>query len=156
MQSVPLVDNVAHVGLTVPDLAAALTMWCDDLGFTFERSFDLDESVTAGTTGVRSSTIHAATVVLGDHRIELLEYRPSAGDAARIDPSQNGATHIALAVTDIDAVLAVCRTHGWTAVGAPHRLNTGARAGSEIIYLHGPAGGTLELIAPPRSIADQT
>ena len=53
-------------------------------------------------------------------------------------------------MTDIDAVLAVCRRHGWTAVGAPHRLETGVRAGTDIVYLHGPAGGTLELIAPPR------
>lgn len=149
MESVHLVADVAHVGLTVPDLAVALSMWCDDLGFTLERTFDLDEVVTAGTTGVRASSIHAATVVLGAHRIELLEYRPAASGTARIDPSQHGATHIALTVTDIDAVLAVCRAHGWTAVGPPHRLGSGARAGSQIIYLHGPAGGTLELIAPP-------
>jgi catechol 2,3-dioxygenase-like lactoylglutathione lyase family enzyme len=153
VESIHLVEGLAHVGLTVPDLDAALTMWCDDLGFTLERTFDLDHSVTAGTTGVRSSTIHAATVVLGVHRIELLEYRPSAAGAARIDPSQHGATHIALIVTDIDAVLAVCRNHGWTAVGAPHRLTTGTRAGTDIIYLHGPAGGTLELIAPPHAVA---
>ncbi|SDH18143.1 VOC family protein [Klenkia brasiliensis] len=143
-------EDVAHVGLTVPDLESALTMWCDDLGFTLERTFDLDESVTVGTTGVRSSSIHAATVVLGAHRIELLEYRPSASGTARINPSQHGATHIALTVTDIDAVLAICRDHGWTAVGTPHRLSTGARAGTAIVYLHGPAGGTLELISPPR------
>ena len=146
----PLVAEVEHVGLTVPDLGRALEMWCDDLGFTLERTFTLDEEVTAGTTGVGSSSIHAATVTLGHHRIELLEYRPGTAGAARVRPSQSGATHVALTVTDLDAVLAVCRRHGWVPVGEPYRLTSGLRAGTDIVYLHGAAGGTLELIAPPR------
>lgn len=145
-----LITEVAHVGLTVPHLGQALRMWCDDLGFTLERTFTLDEDVTAGTTGVELATVHAATVTLGHHRIELLQYTPGTAGAARIHPSQSGATHVALTVTDLDTVLTVCRRHGWVPVGKPYRLTSGLRAGTDIVYLHGAAGGTLELIAPPR------
>ncbi|GAB2928914.1 hypothetical protein GCM10027047_27040 [Rhodococcus aerolatus] len=145
-----LVIEVGHVGLTVTDLDEALSMWCDDLGFVLERTFTLDEATTAGTTGVRSATIDAATVVLGPHRLELLQYRPAPAGVARALPSQSGATHIALVVADLAGVLLVCRRHGWVPVGGPHRLTSGARAGTVIVYLDGPAGGTLELIAPPR------
>ena len=145
------VAEVAHVGLTVPHLGRALEMWCDGLGFTLERTFTLDEEVTAGTTGVTSATIHAATVTLGHHRVELLEYEPGRAPVAQVPPSQPGATHVALTVTDLDAVLAVCRRHGWVPVGEPYRMTSGPRAGTDIVYLHGATGGTLELIAPPRS-----
>ena len=149
MSSSPVVLNVAHTGLTVRDLDAALTMWCDDLGFTLERTFTINEAVTTATTGVRSARIRAATVVLGQQCIELLEYDPSPSEPARASPAQSGATHIALTIADLDRALTVCGRHGWVPVGEPYRMTDGPRAGTRIIYLHGPAGGTLELLAPP-------
>ncbi len=53
VSSTPLVADVAHAGLTVPDLDDALSMWCDGLGFTLERSFTLDEAVTRGPRASR-------------------------------------------------------------------------------------------------------
>ncbi|WP_366150734.1 hypothetical protein [Rothia uropygioeca] len=52
-------------------------MWCDGLGFTLERRFDLNETVTVATTGVPGPSIHAATIILGHQRIELLEHGPA-------------------------------------------------------------------------------
>lgn len=137
--------------MTVPDLDDALSMWCDGLGFILERSFTLDEAVTWGTTGVRGATIRAATVTLGPHRIELLQYDPPVHAREPTSPAQGGATHIALTVHDLDAAIDVCGRHGWQVVGAPHLMTSGPRAGTRIIYLDGPRGGHLELIAPPTS-----
>ncbi|MBB2988252.1 VOC family protein [Terracoccus luteus] len=151
MSSSSPVADVAHAGLTVPDLDDALDMWCNGLGFSLERLFTLDEAVTRGTTGVRGATIRAATVTLGPHRIELLQYDPPAHGREPTSPAQGGVTHIALTVHDLNAVIGICGRHGWRVVGAPHLMVSGPRAGTQIIYLDGPRGGHLELIAPPTS-----
>lgn len=150
----PLVADVAHAGLTVADLDDALVLWCDELGFSLERSFTLDADTTARTTGVHGATIRAATVTLGPHRVELLQYDPPRSAPASSTPAQAGVIHIALTVNDLDRVLGVCERHGWRAVGAPHRMAAGARIGTRIIYLEGEHGGFLEVIAPPAGARD--
>jgi catechol 2,3-dioxygenase-like lactoylglutathione lyase family enzyme len=143
-----LVTEIAHTGLTVPDLDASLRMWCAGLGFTLERSFTLDEDVVRRTTGVTGAQVHAAVVRLGDQRVELLQYDPPTAAAGLADPGAHGATHIALTVTDLDRTIAVCADYGWQPVGPPHELPQGPRAGTRIIYLRGAAGGLLELMQP--------
>lgn len=145
----PIVTDVAHAGLTVPDLHEAISMWCSELGFTLERSFTLDEETTAGTTGVVGATLSAATVRLGHHRIELLQYDPPGAQRADGSPAHEGTIHIALTVTDLDRALEVFARHGWHAVGTPHLMTNGTRAGTRIVYLAGEHGGFVELIAPP-------
>ncbi|PPG62005.1 glyoxalase/bleomycin resistance/dioxygenase family protein [Rathayibacter sp. AY1C7] len=146
----PLVSDVAHSGLTVADLDDALVLWCSGLGFVLERTFTLDVEVTAATTGVRGAVIRAATVTLGPHRVELLQYDPPRQLESAGSPAQVGTVHIALSVSDLDRVLELCAGHGWRPVGTPHRMTAGARAGTRIIYLEGALGGFLELIAPPQ------
>lgn len=148
-----LVSGIAHVGLTVPDLDAALRMWRDGLGFTVERTFELDDDVVRRTTGVDGARARVAVVALGHERVELLEYEPPSAASTPTSPAAHGAMHIALFVTDIDETIRVCTAHGWQPVGPPHELATGPRAGTQIIYLHGPAGGLIELTAPPTSNA---
>lgn len=147
----PLVSGISHAGLTVNDLDDALVLWCSELGFTLERTFLLDAHTTVATTGVAGSTIRAATVTLGDQRIELLQYDPprSAREAGP-SPADIGTVHIALTVSDLDRVLDLCAAHGWRPVGPPHQMTGGARTGTRIIYLEGVLGGFLELVAPPR------
>ncbi|WP_144761246.1 VOC family protein [Curtobacterium sp. 9128] len=146
----PLVSDVAHAGLTVADLDDALALWCSGLGFALERTFTLDADTTVATTGVHGAVIRAATVALGDHRVELLQYTPSRTLEAAASPAHVGTVHIALTVSDLDRVLELCSRHGWRPVGTPHLMTGGARAGTRIIYLEGALGGFLELIAPPR------
>lgn len=144
----PLVSDVAHSGLTVPDLDDALVLWCSGLGFTLERTFTLDARTAAAATGVDGATIRAATVTLGDQRIELLQYDPPQAEGTAGSPANIGTVHIALTVSDLDRVIDLCTRHGWHPVGPPHRMSNGARAGTRIIYLVGELGGFLELIAP--------
>jgi catechol 2,3-dioxygenase-like lactoylglutathione lyase family enzyme len=147
----PLVSAVAHAGLTVIDLEDALLLWCSGLGFTLERTFTLDAHTTVATTGVGGTVIRAATVTLGDHRIELLQYDPPrSARAGASSPADVGTVHIALTVSDLDRALDLCAAHGWRPVGTPHRMTSGARTGTRIVYLEGVLGGFLELIAPPR------
>lgn len=146
----PLISDIAHSGLTVADLDDALALWCSGLGFVLERTFTLDVDVTAATTGVRGAVIRAATVALGPHRVELLQYDPPRPPASAGSPAQVGVVHIALTVSDLDRVLELCAGHGWRPVGTPHLMTGGARAGTRIIYLEGARGGFLELIAPPQ------
>ena len=150
VMSSPLISDIAHSGLTVADLDDALVLWCSGLGFVHERTFTLDEEVTAATTGVCGAVIRAATVTLGPHRVELLQYDPPRLPESAGSPAQVGVVHIALTVSDLDRVLELCAGHGWRPVGTPHRMTGGARAGTRIIYLEGAFGGFLELIAPPQ------
>ncbi len=118
----PLISAIAHSGLTVADLDDALALWCSGLGFVLERTFTLDVEVTAATTGVHGAVIRAATVTLGPHRVELLQYDPPRLLESAGSPAQVGVVHIALTVSDLDRVLELCAAHGWRPVGTPHRM----------------------------------
>lgn len=124
----PLVSDVAHSGLTVADLDEALELWCAGLGFTLERTFTLAADVTAATTGVHGAVIRGATVTLGPHRIELLQYDPPRTPEPAGSPALTGTVHIALTVADIDRVLELCTAHGLRPVGAPHRMAKAIRS----------------------------
>jgi catechol 2,3-dioxygenase-like lactoylglutathione lyase family enzyme len=146
----PLVSDVDHSGISVADLDDALELWCTGLGFTLERTFTLDTDTTAATTGVHGTVIRAATVTLGPHRIELLQYDPTETPERAGSPARSGTVHIALTVSDLDRVLELFARHGWHPVGTPNRMTSGARTGTRIIYLEGALGGFLEVIAPPQ------
>lgn len=146
----PSIVSVAHTGITVPDLDAALDFWHGALGFVVARRFELDRHFAPEVVGVPDADIRAAVVEGAGHTIELLQYRrPADRETYRPRSCDVGSVHIALTVTSIDAVIELSAPHGWNAVGTPQTMRAGPRAGTIFIYLRDESGITLELVEPP-------
>ena len=124
--------RVAHIGIAVPSIAAALPFYRDVLG------------LAAGA----ATTADGATIVslhCGDVDVELLEPRDPAGPVARfLERRGPGIHHICYRVADLDAALARCRAAGYRLVDERPRPGAGGR---RIAFVHptATAGILLEL-----------
>jgi len=124
--------RVAHVGIAVPSIAAALPFYRDILGVAPEAP----------------ETADGATIVslpLGDVTVELLEPLQPDGPVAKFLARRGpGIHHICYRVPDLDRALAQCRAAGYRLVDAAPRRGAGGR---RIAFLHpqATAGILLEL-----------
>ncbi len=113
--------EIAHVGVAVPDLDAALAFYRDVLGLEPEPA----ESVDGAT--IRS-------VEFGATRLELLTPTDPASPIARFLARRGpGIHHICYRVPDLDAALAACRRAGYRLVDETPRRGAG---GHRIAFLH--------------------
>ena len=124
--------RIAHVGVAVADLDAALAFYRDVLGLDPEPP----ESVDGATI---------VSLELGETRLELLSATapdsPITKFLARRGP---GIHHICYRVPDLDAALAACRRAGYRLIDESPRRGAG---GHRIAFLHpsSTAGILLEL-----------
>jgi methylmalonyl-CoA epimerase len=125
-------STIAHIGVAVPDLDAALAFYRDVLG------------LTPGSPEV----VDGATIVslaFGDTQVELLAPAVPDGPIAKFLGRRGpGIHHLCLRVPDLDAALARCRDLGYRLVDEQPRTGHG---GHRIAFLHpqATAGILLEL-----------
>ncbi|HEU5358885.1 MAG TPA: methylmalonyl-CoA epimerase [Gemmatimonadales bacterium] len=124
--------EIAHVGVAVPDLDAALRFYRDVLGMTPHPP-----EVADGATIVSLS--------FGGSEVELLAPRDAGSPVARfLEKRGPGIHHICYRVPDLTAALARCRQAGYQLIDEVPR--TGAH-GKRIAFVHpkSTAGILLEL-----------
>ena len=113
--------RIAHVGVAVPDISAALAFYRDVLG------------ITPG----RPETADGATVVslaMGESEIELLSSDDPASPVGKFLARHGpGIHHLCYRVPDLDRALAACRASGYTLVDAIPRVGAGGR---RIAFVH--------------------
>ena len=113
--------TVAHVGVAVPSIAAALGFYRDVLGCAVSAPEAAD-----GATVV--------SVGLGDTQLELLEPVDPEGPIARFLAKRGpGIHHVCLRVPDLEAALARCRAAGHRLIDEAPR--PGAH-GRRVAFLH--------------------
>lgn len=124
--------RIAHVGVAVPDLEAALAFYRDVLGLV-PRS---------------PETADGATIVslpFGESEIELLAPLDPAGPIAKfLERRGPGIHHICYRVPDLDRALDACRDAGYRLIDQTPRLGA---AGRRIAFVHpkATAGILIEL-----------
>jgi methylmalonyl-CoA/ethylmalonyl-CoA epimerase len=124
--------RVAHVGIAVPSIAAALPFYRDILGLEPGPPETADGATIVGLT-------------LGDVRVELLEPRAADGPVAKFLAQRGpGIHHICYRVADLDRALERCRAAGYRLVDETPRRGAG---GQRIAFVHPAAtsGILLEL-----------
>jgi methylmalonyl-CoA/ethylmalonyl-CoA epimerase len=124
--------RIAHIGVAVPDLDAALSFYRDVL------SLDPHPIETADGADIVSLT-------LGESEVELLAPRDPDGPIARFLAKRGpGIHHICYRVNDLDAALERCRTAGYRLIDETPRIGAGGR---RIAFVHpkATAGILLEL-----------
>jgi methylmalonyl-CoA/ethylmalonyl-CoA epimerase len=124
--------SIAHVGVAVPDLDAALSFYQDVLGL----------APTA------PETVDGATIValpFGDAQVELLSPIATDSPVAKFLAKRGpGIHHLCLRVPNLDLALARCRERGYHLIDQLPRTGHGGR---RIAFLHpkSTAGILLEL-----------
>ncbi len=124
--------TIAHIGVAVTDITAALAFYQDILGAT-------TKSVEHGDGAA------IVTLPFGDIELELLEPRGDEGPVGRFITKRGpGIHHICFRVTDLDAALERCRNRGYRLVDDRPRMGAHGR---RIAFLHpkSTAGILLEL-----------
>ncbi len=124
--------RLAHVGIAVPSIAAALGFYRDVLGLTPGHPESAD-----GATIV--------SLPLGDVQVELLEPRhPDSPVAKFLAKRGPGIHHVCYRVPDLDGALERCRAAGYRLVDEMPRRGVGGR---RIAFVHpaATAGILLEL-----------
>lgn len=124
--------RIAHVGIAVPDIEAALAFYRDVLGLVPHAPEEAD-----GATIV--------SLPFGESEVELLQPMTPDGPIARfLDKRGPGIHHICYRVADLDAALDACRTQGYRLVDEVPRRGAGGR---RIAFVHpkATAGILLEL-----------
>ena len=124
--------RIAHVGIAVPDLDAALAFYRDVLALEPHPAETAD-----GATIV--------TLPFGDSEVELLAPRDPDGPIARFLARRGpGIHHICYRVGDLDSALDACRRAGYRLIDETPRVGAGGR---RIAFLHpkATAGILLEL-----------
>lgn len=124
--------RIAHVGIAVPDIGAALAFYRDVLG------------LEPGPP----ETADGATIVslpFGEPEVELLAPGDADGPIARFLAKRGpGIHHVCYRVADLDAALAACRRSGYRLIDETPRTGAGGR---RIAFVHpkATAGILLEL-----------
>ena len=123
-------SRIAHLGIAVKDLDAAVHLWKDVLGFPF-----------AGTDEVPEQKVKVAMFPVGESRIELLAATaPDSPIARHIEKKGEGIQHVAFAVKDLEAALAELKARGVALIDEKPRIGAG---GHKIAFLHPKSTGGL-------------
>ena len=124
--------RIAHVGIAVPDLDAALAFYRDVLGLTPHPTEQADGAVIA-------------SLPFGESEVELLAPLAADGPIAKfLERRGPGIHHVCYRVPDLDAALQACRTAGYRLIDEVPRTGAGGR---RIAFVHpkATAGILLEL-----------
>jgi methylmalonyl-CoA/ethylmalonyl-CoA epimerase len=124
--------HIAHVGIAVPDIDAALAFYRDVLGLQPHPPETADGAVIV-------------SLPFGDSEVELLAPRDADGPIARFLARRGpGIHHVCYRVADLDAALTACRTAGYHLIDETPRTGAGGR---RIAFVHpkATAGILLEL-----------
>lgn len=124
--------RIAHVGVAVPDLDAAVAFYRDVLGLRPGAPEEAD-----GATIV--------SLPFGESEVELLAPLRSDSPIARfLERRGPGIHHLCYRVADLDAALAACRAAGYRLIDEIPRTGAGGR---RIAFVHpkATAGILLEL-----------
>jgi catechol 2,3-dioxygenase-like lactoylglutathione lyase family enzyme len=158
--SVPSLLGVDHVGITVPDIDAAIAWFEDVLGcrtpLTFGPFGDPVGTFMQDLLGVHPRAVieQISMVRCGNGpNVELFQYTSPDQDQTFRKNSDFGGKHIAFYVRDIDRAVAYMQSKGVEKLLGPLRVTDGPAAGQAINYFRAPFGTYIELISYPKGMA---
>ena len=151
---IPGVRRVDHIGVTVPDLAAAHVFFTEVLGAEYMYRlgpFAHDDDWMSRQLNVDDRAVMERLNFyrLGGQAVfEVFQYAaPVQGDT----PPRNsdfGGHHVAIYVDDLDAAVEAMHAYGLTVLGEPV-ASSSASAGQRWIYFLSPWGMQFELVSYP-------
>jgi catechol 2,3-dioxygenase-like lactoylglutathione lyase family enzyme len=153
--SVPGLLGIDHIGITVPDVAAAVSWFENALGCTSPLAFGPFSGVGAVVDVDPAAVIeHIQHVRCGNGpSVELFEYTAPGQDQSFRRNSDIGGKHLAFYVRHIDKAVARLTALGAEKLAGPLPVTEGPAAGQTINYFKTPFGTYIELISYPQGEA---
>jgi catechol 2,3-dioxygenase-like lactoylglutathione lyase family enzyme len=155
----PGLSHVDHVGLTVPDLDAAVKFYGDVFGADelyrlgpFDAAelprMDDGRDWTDAHINVAGARLTIAMLSIGPNlMLELFQYdRPRPRAETPPHNCDLGGHHIAFKVENLDAAIAYLAAHGCKVMAGPIVLDQGPCATTRVNYVLDPFGNQLELV----------
>lgn len=130
-----------HVGVTVAELDRAVEFYRDVLGLDVLDRFTVSGEAFSTAVGVEGATGSFVHLDADGARIELIEYDPEGETRDAPSVNQPGATHIGLAVSDLDAFYESLPAAVET-LSEPRTTESGTR----ILFVRDPEDNLLEVI----------
>ncbi len=151
---IPGLRAVEHVGLTVPDLDAAVRFFVDVIGCEYvfgEGPFSGDGDFMRERLGVHpDATMRYCFLRCGNGaNFEVFEYTAPDQDRKRPLNSDFGGHHLCFYVDDIEAAVAHLRAHGVRVMGDINDISEGPPQGSRWVYFLAPWGLQMEFVSYP-------
>jgi glyoxylase I family protein len=159
MAGIPGLSHVDHVGLTVPDLDAAVRFYAEAIGgVELYRlgPFDAAElprmadgrDWAEAHINVADARLTIAMLQIGPNlMLELFQYdRPTERRATPPRNCDHGGHHIAFKVKSLEAAKNHLAEHGCRVMAGPIVLDQGPCAGLKVNYVLDPWGNQLELV----------
>lgn len=153
-KGLPGLQGPEHVGITVPDLAAAINFFINVIGC--EMVFD------GGRSGKNPDFMRTSLSVHPDCEVkycflrcghganfELFEYSSPDQNTTPPKNSDIGGHHVAFYVDDIEAAVSHLKDHGVQVQGEINHITDGPAGGSAWVYFLSPWGLQLELVSYP-------
>lgn len=168
-KGLPGLSHVDHIGLTVPDLEAAIGFYAEVLGghelyrigpFDAAEMPRMDDGRdwTEAHVNVADARLTIAMLQIGPNlMLELFQYERPADQ--RRTPPRNcdwGGHHIAFKVADLDAAAAYLAARGCKVMAGPIVLDQGPCATTRVNYVLDPWGNQLELVEYTTQAFEQT
>jgi glyoxylase I family protein len=158
-KGLPGLSHVDHVGLTVPNLDAAVRFYCDVIGgceLYRMGPFDATElprmtdgrDWTEAHVNVAGARLTIAMLSIGPNlMLELFQYdRPANRRQQAPRNCDFGGHHIAFKVENIEAAKDYLADHGCKVMDGPIVLDQGPCATTRVNYVLDPWGNQLELV----------
>lgn len=156
----PGIRGVNHIGLTVPDIAAAEAFFTDVLGCRKATAFgpfrDDEGNFMNDLLDVDPRAVINQISLLRcgfGSNIELFDYDAPDQKDVRPRNSDIGGHHVAFYVDDIDAAAEYLKARGIRTLMGPLPVDEGPAAGQSILYFFAPWGLQLEAISFPQGMA---
>lgn len=130
-----------HVGVTVTDLDTMVEFYRDQLGLDPLDRFVVSGPALSDAVDVEGATGRFAHLDADGVRLELVEYVPAGNGRSAGRVNRPGATHLGLAVDDVDAAYADLGADVRT-LSEPRTTESGTR----ILFLRDPEGNLVELL----------
>ncbi len=141
-----------HVSVTAADLSASLAFYGDLLGLPFLGRGQMEGPELETIVGMPGAKLLWAELALGGGQVlELLQYLSPQNEGLDPRPWLSGATHIGLAVEDVDALHALLSEAGVPVRSDPVEIHEdGIWNGVRCLYASDPDGVTVEFVERPR------
>lgn len=136
-----------HHGFTVSDLDRSLAYYRDALGLELvhvseRRNLPAYDQIL----GYNNAVIHVALLrhPVNDFLLELIVYENPPGKTRSLENTFAGASHVAFAVDDVDAVYSRLQTSGYGAINPPVDIKREGVVAARALYALDPDGITVE------------
>lgn len=151
--ALPGLRGIEHIGITVPDLDAAVAFFIDVIGCTrvFDGAMGPDPAAMRATLAVPedASLRYAFLRCANGPNLEVFEYTTADQRPEGPRNSDIGGHHLCFYVDDIAAAVEHLQAHGVTVMLPVSHIESGPAAGSRWVYVRAPWGLQLELVSFP-------